>query len=252
MIIIQNAACVPVRLKQGNYRISLENSVLQNKKLNGLVGLSGWGDFIFLNPDNENEVLIDSNAIDGLSAFITLVNQRGKSLIKDCNLLNFISTPDFFYHQEYYINDFIDYNNSFVNYKNIANDTTNLILLYYFYQIRQFSKFDNEINGSFSINIQPKSLIEDIKLSDYVDGSLRDKPIKQIVTRLLSDDMYCSYIDIVGQNSEKIENFPLCFLKDTQDRIFYFDKIKIDFEKTFIKIREVALPSYPLNITFIY
>ena len=77
-MIIQNALCMPFYLHKDNYRFSLDNEKIRNRKINGILGLSSEGDQLVANPFNENELLASSQDIINLSMFLNLTDDKKK------------------------------------------------------------------------------------------------------------------------------------------------------------------------------
>lgn len=252
-MIIQNALCVPFYLHKDNYRFSLDNEKIRNRKINGILGLSSEGDQLVANPFNENELLSSSQDIINLSMFLNLTDDKKKLFIKNLDLRNIVSPPEASDYLEIFLNKHIDLENSFISYKNYSNQNDALILLYIFYQTRPFNKYSDLVNGSFTISMQPTEPSHKFKLSDYVDRTLADKPIKRIITQMNYDDLNCGYLDIVGKNGERLEMLPLVYLNDYRSKQILFDGIKIDFEKSFcISDYYYNGDEYPITLTFIY
>lgn len=252
-MIIQNALCVPFYLHKDNYRFSLDNEKIRNRKINGILGLSSEGDQLVANPFNENELLSSSQDIINLSMFLNLTDDKKKLFIKDLNLRNIVSPPELPEYMEIFLNKHIDLENSFISYKNYSNKNDALVLLYIFYQTRQFNKYSDLVNGSFTISMGMDEVGFKFKLSDYVDRTLSDKPIKRIITQMNYDDLNCGYLDLVGKNGERLEMLPLVYFNDYRSKQVLLDGIKIDFEKSFcIAAKDKLTHTNPITLTFIY
>lgn len=253
-MVIQNALCMPVYLEKDSYRVSLDNEKLRGKTINGILGLSSEGDQLYYSPYNENELLVTSQEIENLSVFLNLTDNNKKHFIRDLDMLNLISPPEFSDYMEIFINKKLDLDNSYISYKNLNNDDTVLILLYIFYQTRKFNQFDETVKGSYTLKIRQDVDSAKYRLSDFVDRTLSDKPINQIKTIMSFDDLNNGYLDLVGKNGERLENIPLVFLNENREKRIYFDGIKIDFEKSYLKLDKFHDFDSPYNITltFIY
>lgn len=252
-MIIQNALCVPFYLHKDNYRFSLDNEKIRNRKINGILGLSSEGDQLVHSPFNSEHRLATSAEIESLSMFLNLTDHKKKLFIKDLNLRNIVSPPELSEYMEIFLNKNIDLENSFISYKNYSNKNDTLVLLYIFYQTRQFNKYSDLVNGSFTISMGMDEVGFKFKLSDYVDKTLSDKPIKRIITQMKFDDLNCGYLDIVGKNGERLEMLPLVYFNDYRSKQVLLDGIKIDFEKSFcIAAKYKLTDTNPITLTFIY
>ena len=257
-MIIHYAACNPVYLYIDNYRISLHNEKLKGKKINAMLGLTSEGDQIILSPYNM-ERLVSTSDLNNLSMYLNLIDFKGRQTVNDLDLRQITSPPEQSEYLEIFLNQHFNLENSYISYKNIGNTESELILLYIFYQTRKFNKFNDEINGTFTISIDTTSNNENIKLSNYVDRTLSKLPIKQIITQMNYDELSYGYLDIIGKNGERLEYLPLYFINDYRSKEIYLDGIVIDFEKSFYCNRNIVDYSQmdpndinPIVLTFIY
>lgn len=240
-------------MHKDSYRFTLDHLKLDGRKINGILGYSSEGDQVVFSPFNMTEKLAQSSEIQYLSMFLNLYDENKNLLMRDFNLMNIVSPSEKDEYMEIFINEKIDFENSFISYKNISNSDSVLLLLYVFYQTRRFNKWSDEINGSFTILLNSDENGDVFKLSDYVNRTLSNHPVKRIMTNLNFDDMHCGYLDLVGKNGERIEYLPLPFLNNFRRKKIFLDGIKIDFEKSFFisDPLENTLEK-PVSLTFIY
>lgn len=250
-MIIQNALCMPIYFSKDNYRITLDNERLRNLTVNGILGFSSEGDQSCRSPFNA-DLLASSQEMESLSIFLNLMDNKKNLIFKDMNLSNLISPPELPYYMEVFINKKIDFENSFISYKNNSHVDKSLILLYLFYQTRRFYKWDDLVNGSFTISVAISENEHRYKLSDFIDRTLAVMPIKRIITKMNFDDLNTGYLDIFGKNGERIEYLPLPFLNEYRSKKIFFDGIKIDFEKSYLITSAQYAEADPISITFIY
>lgn len=244
---------MPFHMHKDSYRFTLDHLKIDGRKINGILGYSSEGDQIVYSPFNMTEKLASTSEIQYLSMFLNLKDKNRNLLMHDFNLINIVSPAEQDEYMDMYINEKIDFENSFISYKNMSNSDNVLLLIYIFYQTRRFNKWSDETNGSFTILLKSDIQGYKFKLSDYVDRTLSNHPIKRIMTNLDYDNMHCGYLDIVGKNGERIENLPLPFLNDYRRKKILFDGIKIDFEKSFFISDPLENTlEYPISLTFIY
>lgn len=252
-MIIQNALCVPFYVHKDNYRFTLDHEKIRNRKINGILGLSSEGDNLVYSPFNPDDQLASSQDIKNLSMFLNLTDIKKQLFVKNLDLRNIISPPENSDYMEIFLNKNIDLENSYISYKNNSNANNALILLYIFYQTRQFNKYSDLVNGSFTISMSMDEAGFKFKLSDYVDRTLSALPIKRIIAHMDFDDLNPGYLDIVSKNGERLEMIPLPFLNDLRQKQLFLDSVVIDFEKSFCySAKTKYTDENPITLTFIY
>ena len=246
---IQNCACLEFIITPNDSRVNIIKDILRGKKINSIYVFCSTDDNSAISPIS-NEQISNSDDIRDVSLFYNLFDKYEKLFVKEFSLNNTILNTDDDSFIEYTINRILDLDLSFINTKtqNLGGDVR--FLIYVFYQTESKYLLNDEVNGSITIGIKTNPLIEiqDFLLSDYINNDLKDKKIKQI----RFDGDVSGYIDIIGLNNRKLDNFPLQLLSIRSNKEFYFDPIEIDFEKSYFRKRSFEDDGKISYLTFIY
>jgi len=250
MTSIQNLACIQATINPSDKRISLNKDVLRGKKILGLYLFSCTAGNKIKSPYKDEFIALTSELHD-ISLFSNLQDIDGSLFIKDYSLENSILDTESASNNkliEYCINRLLDLDTSFISYKgSLASQIT--LMVYVLYQTENFEPITDEVNGSVTFRLPITSGTQDIKLSDFVNYTLKGKAIKQILFDNATLPLL-GYLDIMHEHG-KIENVPVSTLQNRSPKEFVFDGVKIDFEKSFYRHRDMTAPTNAY-ITFIY
>ena len=254
MTIIQNVACIEATINPSFPSIMLNNDILSNKKILG-VYVFGSDPQTIINFPSTREPLIDFISNGNLSLYLNLKDVKLNHFIKDLGLKNYQLFPNIGFqpYMEQKIDRVIDIDSFLITEKSVMPVANYNLLIYVFYQSKNFTPFNDRVNGLETITIPKPNIMEDALLSNYINKKLEGKKIKKIIA---TGDVY-GYLDIICKdNANQIENLPLSLLSVRDTKEFYFDDIEIDFERSFLKCRDELNMDYPsvgyTNLTFIY
>lgn len=245
MTILQNAACIEIPVNPADKIVKFNSDILRNKKITSMY-LFGSTEDVLLTSPNSDEFIAQIGEIDELSMFLNLIDNKGNHFIKDLSHLNITlnSESDNMPFIEYEINRILNLEESYFFYK--TSNTPVKLLLYVFYQTSNFEKFTDLVTGSVTINIPITEEYQDIRLSEYVNHTLKGKKIRKIIATGRAN----GYLDIKGKN-KTLENIPAHLFGFHSEKQFYLDAVEINYEKSTYKHRG-NLPYENIKFTFIY
>jgi len=244
-MILQNLACIEATINPSDKRILFNKDILRGKKIIGLYIYSSDEDRVILSPYNQNQI-VQVSEIDSLSLFLNLQDTNKQKFVKDYahNNFSFNSMNDHFI--EHFFMKVIDIDNSYFTYKGDLTEPIK-ILIYVMYQTHNFIKFNDEVNGSITVELPINSAYQDIRLSDIINYSLKGKKISKII---VNGDT-SGYLDLVCKN-HTLNNIPASWLQINSTKAFYLDDVEINFEKSFFRQRSFTPVNEKSYLTFIY
>src|ERR1035437_3107360 len=249
MTIIQNLACIELNVNPDDHHISFSYDAIKDKKITGIFLFAGDFDTEMYSPYRPG-VLIDVIGPIGVEDyFLNLTDVNGNQFVKNFSFNNnivSISDHDF---DEININRILDIYKSNIVYNINAITGTRTMLLLVFYQTRNFAKFDDVVNGSFTVTMPVTNSTQDICLKDVIPTELKNRRIKQIIP-YCQNDSPGSYLDLVTKEGTHIQNLPVTVLQILGTKAFYFDHVEIDVNKSYFRQR--AAYTYQPKLTFIY
>lgn len=235
MTIIQNLACIQLTVNPNDHRIPFIYDAIKDKKINGIYLFCGDFDIQMFSPYNDYEIdVVGPIGIEDY--FLNLVDNKGNHFVKDFsfnqNILS-ISDPEF---DEITIDRVLDLYRSYLSYNISTINGNRVMLLLVAYQTENFKKFDDEINGSITVEMPLTSTTQDICLKDVIPNNLKGKKIKKIIPHynLVAP---ASYLDLMTVDGKHVENLPVTILENLSTKEFYFDGLEIDVEKSYFRQR---------------
>lgn len=236
MTIVQNFLTIPIEIDPNNKRIDLKHDVLKDKKITAIYLLGSSISNQIAEPYNSNYLSV-VGAIGTEDLYLNFIDINDDHCVKDLSfnfgVVAMFPGSDFL---KYDINKIIDVNKSYISYTITNSTEIRKLLLLVIYQSENYTTVTDEVNGSFSTEIKPTSVIQNILLKDYVGDRLQGKKIKRIVVNQ-KDISVLSYLDIFTKCGKRIENIPCALLRENGAKTFYFDNIDIDWEKSYFKQR---------------
>lgn len=250
MINIQNLACLELFINPNDSIVTLKKDILFNKKIQSMFGFSGTEDINIFSPYRNTSIVSYSDA-DTMSLFVNLIDNKNNKVITDLSIESIMADTEIDKFKELNIQRIIDFEKSHINVKNLEQYTS-IILVYFAYYTEKIKLFNDEINGAVNVRIPVSNDYEDIKLSDYINHTLKNKQVKQIISFSKSNLM--GYLDLVSKSKyRRIENIPICFLDKEPAMKFTFEPMLIDFENSYLRNRQTNFfPDDYYELTFIY
>lgn len=259
--VIQNLACFEVTLDAKSGRYYFDEDILKGKKINQIWLYFSTPSAYITSPLTDKFISQIDSIIDNSGVYLNIVDLQGKLVVKNLALpyLEITSENNPYYsrlpYSEININNVIDTKNSYFN--SLIDDQNQndfLFLMYVSYTNEPLEIKDNNVKGSFSVEIPIPNNTDsyDVKLSNFIPKHYRQYPIKKII---ITEEKSRSFLDLKADN-KYIENIPnnLLFEKGSTKEVF-FDNLKIDYEESYIRYRG-GTPN-PISdenekITFIY
>jgi len=249
MKIIENLYCVQIEVDTVNSRVNFFNEFLKDKNIKEILFFYSFQGNRIRSPFISETLITQNTQFLNLSMFLNLTDQNNENVIKDLNFSN-IAFNDSKNSIDFPINVIlgskIDFDKSFFNIKSLPL-TKCTFLLFFHYGKKQLI-LNNVVNGSISLTHKVNNDIETIKLSDIINYTLKDKKIKRINYLGNSD----GYLDLRGFDNRHIQNIPLNFLANLGSKEIYFEPFEIDFENSYLKIRDEFAVNENINLQFIY
>ncbi|MGC3979038.1 MAG: hypothetical protein QM751_12930 [Paludibacteraceae bacterium] len=252
MFIIQNTAFIPLRLSITDRHVSFYQDILKGKRINRIMLYSSSEDRAVCLPDDPDTMLSQVAELDELSLFLNLYDRTQNLFVSDFDMKNLlVATFPVNSFVEHLINREIDIEKSYIAANGILSST--VVGLIVFYQTKLLKPFSDTINGSVTITLNKTTdLVQDFKLSDYITNTLRGKFIRQIIVSDNDGLHNPAYLDILCRDGKRIDHLPLDFLRAASPKDFYFDMLDIDFENSYLRIRDMSADAGAINLTFIY
>lgn len=252
-MVLQNVLAHKIRIGNHDRILPIDNQVLINKMVNHLFVFNASGDYSFYNPDNPGERILPSNEAYLISPYINLFDEKDNQIITNLPVELVTKKVEHWAPSCFIpVNSKINTRKSNITIKTDAQNIAQIFMLYMVYQTKPYKPKNNQINGAITITLPPSDEPVNLTLKSLIDGTLRNKPIKQIISNMNTDNTDDCYIDIFGINGERIQNFPLVLFSNRSLSQFLLDNIIIDFDKTTIKNHFKDAGAGQTDITFIY
>lgn len=258
-MLIQNFSAVELEFNPNDKRVPLKYTQLDNKKIKAMYCLgANFNDGI---NSPYRPVGIDDIQSTAADFYLNLFDIKGRHVVKDLSFKHLISDIYSINLFDYAINHLIDIEKSYISYSNFVFSLPRnfIYLLNVIYQTQNFEPFSDEINGSVTVEINPTSDYQDIKLKTIVGEQLRNKRIKRILAKSYateSNHIPLSYLDLYCFSGKRIENIPVMFLQKSGQQTVWFDMLDVDVDNSWFRQRGYIEDMYTDNITtaltFIY
>ncbi|MFT3753688.1 MAG: hypothetical protein QM800_12720 [Paludibacter sp.] len=235
MTIIQNLACLSILVNPADHRIPMSFDIIKDKKINGIYLFCGDWDLLMKLPYKDAELSV-IGPIGIEDYFLNLTDSAGNQFVKNFSFNNNILSISDHNFDEITIDRVIDIYKSYISYNIMPEPGIREILMLVFYQTQNFQKFDNEINGSFTVEMPINSEYQDICLKNVIPSELTGKKIKKIIPEFKYMHP-SSYLDLYCTDGKHIQNLPVTLLEIQDTKEFYFDNIEINVTKSYFRQR---------------
>jgi hypothetical protein len=245
--ILQNIACIELNCDQSERRILFSKDIIRGKKIRSLFIFAGSEEQAIKNPYRD-ELITSNSVLASASLFLNLVDDKGHPFVENLSFNQFMVTTEYLAIFDLNINRVLNLDQCFISVK--ANELAEPIklLMYVTYETHTPDSVKDEIHGSVTLQLPITEAYQDIKLSDFMGFRLKNKHIRKI-TQNGSNPFY---LDMICTDGKRIENLPFTILNNFDPNEFYFDGVKIDYEHSYIRVRQYPALDGTTDITFIY
>ena len=191
-------------------------------------------------PFDDNFDVASPDFFTNFSLFLNMVSIDNQVIAKNLNYENVAYFPSLINHFGFVhldLNNAIDTEKSYLSiYTNSASIYSGKLLVYVAYETERISLTDAIVTGCYTVTMPTADRV-DIKLSDIVNTTLRDKKIKKITANINQFSTSKAYLMLRCKN-KLLEYMPFALMYNASipgTKEVFLDNLEIDFENSYIR-----------------